>query len=363
MKEKNGLYIHIPYCEHKCFYCDFSSYTGREDTVHAYIDACLKESEKYEGVPIDTIYIGGGTPSFIDEKEILRLLKGIGDIFDVDPSSEVSIECNPNSVDPDKLFCYRDAGINRLSIGLQTTDDEMLKRIGRIHSFSDFERAVDASVRTGFSNISADLMYALPGQTILDVRKDVERILSFPLKHISAYELRLERGTPLYGQLQPDDDTDREMFDVILEGLRGAGFERYEISNFALPGYWSRHNYKYWELCGYVGIGAAAHSFMEGKRYANTANLDEYIKKNLNGGSAMVYCEDSDRTEEEIMLSLRTTKGLKMSHVGLESTNGFIIKMVDNGLAVTRGGYLVLTDRGMDIHNSIVVALLEELGI
>ena len=360
--ESVGLYIHIPYCESKCTYCDFASFTGKTDTIDAYIDACMKELSSYGHLLVDTVYFGGGTPSVLRPGDMTRLMKGIRERVELAEDAEITSEANPNSLTEEKICEFRDAGINRISMGLQETDTKLLRILGRIHDAADFERAVYNCVRYGITNISGDLMYSLPTQTVENCRKAAEFISSLPVTHVSAYALRLEEGTPLYGAEQPDEDIDREMFSVIGSVLKEKGFLRYEISNFSLPGYECRHNMKYWEMDDYVGIGVSAHSCYRGVRHGNAVTIPSYLSMMEKDGNAVISREDVDQLEEYVMLSTRTAKGLSLSKASLREDDPVVERMTREGLAFLKGDRLILTDRGMDIQNSIVLMLLSRSG-
>lgn len=360
--ESVGLYIHIPYCESKCTYCDFASFTGKTDTIDVYIDACMKELSSYGHLFVDTVYFGGGTPSVLRSGDMMRLMEGIRERVELAEGAEISSEANPNSLTEEKISEFREAGINRISMGLQETDPKLLRILGRIHDASDFERAVHNCVKYGITNISGDLMYSLPTQTVGNCRKAAEFISSLPVTHVSAYALRLEEGTPLYGAEQPDEDTDREMFSVIEGILKERGFQRYEISNFALPGYECRHNLKYWEMDDYVGIGVSAHSCYRGIRHGNAATIPSYLSMMEKSGNAVISEEKVDWLEEYVMLSTRTMKGLSLKKACLREDDPVIKRMIREGLASIEEERLILTDRGMDIQNSIVLMLLERSG-
>lgn len=355
-----GLYIHIPYCQSKCGYCDFTSYTDAWGTLSAYLDALPCEAARYAGCAVDTVYIGGGTPSCLRPGDIARLMEAMRRVFCIAEDAEISIEANPNSLDAQKAQEFFGAGINRLSIGLQAVQGELLKKIGRTHSYADFLRALDVAQAAGFSNISADLMYSLPGQSVAMAEESAAKLSALPVTHISAYALRLERGTPLFGAPQPDDETDRAMFYAMMARFREAGFLRYEISNFAKEGYACRHNLKYWRGEEYIGLGVAAHSCFRGRRYGNTASIEGYLSKVAAGESAAVQREAAEPALEALMLKTRLTEGIPLGELPRGRRAGaFLQKLLQTGYARVRDGRFCLTDRGMDLHNSVAVELLE----
>ena len=354
-----GLYIHIPFCERKCFYCDFASYADKFDKVKSYIDAVIEESKDYEGAAVSTVFIGGGTPSCIYDGEIARLIDGIKKHIDLSDVCEFTIEANPNSLTYDKACEYYETGIDRISIGLQSSNERLLKLIGRLHSPMQFTDAVNFAKKAGIHNINADMMYSLPTQTVKDVRDTAEFILAHGVNHISAYSLILEEGTPLSlsDPVLPDEDTDREMFYTIKNVLKENGLKRYEISNFAAPGYESRHNLIYWRVNDYIGLGSAAHSCYNGMRYANPNDINEYILGIRHTGE-----EKQELLTEKIMLGTRLTEGIDINLLpDKKSINELIERMCKHGLCRTLNGRFMLTDAGMDIQNEILSELLNLL--
>ena len=328
MKEL-GIYIHIPFCKKKCDYCDFVSFSGA--TIKAqdsYIQALLDEIENAPNVGeylVTTIYIGGGTPSYINPEHIQKLMEKIIEKFYVTEKAEVTIEVNPGTVDDVKLKSYKASGINRLSIGLQTTNDKMLKKIGRIHTYEDFLDTYIEARKAGFKNINVDLMLALPEQTLDEVMDSAKRIVNLNPEHISIYSLILEEGTPLYekaksGKLKlVDEDIERRMYWETNNLFRRYGYNHYEISNYSKSGYESKHNVNCWKQEEYIGFGLNAHSYFNGKRYTNTPDIDEYIKNiNAKKYSKNVIVEEENREKEQIMkeymmLSLRRIEGVSIS--------------------------------------------------
>lgn len=360
-----GLYIHIPFCEKKCGYCDFISYPNRQERMGDYIDAVIREAENYAGEKADSVFIGGGTPSFLPEGEMRRLVEGVTRSIGIAPGAEFTIEANPNSLTPQKAREYAALGANRLSLGLQAVQPELLERIGRIHTYADFLRALEAAQAAGFSNISADIMYALPGQTLAQAEETARTVAALPLSHISAYALKLEKGTPMYGMKQPDEELDRAMFHGIRAILEKAGFARYEISNFGKPGRECAHNLKYWTLKDYVGLGAAAHSCYRGARFSNEDRLDSYIEgitKKGTGQITYVKRSEYDRIFEKIMLETRLTRGMELA--GLPQGRKFmdcVRRLELGGLLTRQEGRIVLTNRGLDLQDGVVLELVSSI--
>lgn len=314
----SGIYIHIPFCKHKCTYCDFTSFPNRLNFAEAYM-ACLYKEIEMRGKELgdktfDTVYFGGGTPSVIDPSYIYGAMKKIKQCLNLSKNPEITIEMNPGTVSEEKIAVYKRAGINRFSIGLQTAIDGQLEEIGRIHNVRDYLYC--ASLLKG-ENFSADIMLGLKGQTKEDVRKTVEIAAGSGAKHISMYALTPEDGTPIYtdylnGEL-PDSDEVAELYDYGYSLLKEKGYYRYEVSNFAIKGYESKHNLNYWRRGEYIGFGLSSSSFMNGKRFTNTLNLDEYIKCILSGFLPVIdsaTVEEKDAKFEFLMLALRTREGL-----------------------------------------------------
>ena len=358
-----GLYIHIPFCKQKCYYCDFVSYPNKDNCIKEYIDTIIKEYRNYkaEEYVIKTIYIGGGTPSYIDSKYILEILKEI----DLNSVEEITIEVNPGTVTREKLIDYKKAGINRLSIGLQTTQDRLLKNIGRIHTYNEFIQTYSLAREVGFENINVDLMLALPGQSLEDLKESANKVINLQPEHISIYSLILEEGTKLYDMVEekscdlPDEDTERKMYWTVKTLLEDNGYVHYEISNFAKTGYESRHNTDCWKQKEYVGIGAAAHSYLDRRRYSNKENIEEYIKHYTDKET---HEEQDQLTQEKefMILGLRKIEGIKISDFKNKfGENPIYIlkkeldKLVKQELIEIDLDYIRLTNRGLDLANVV----------
>ena len=323
MAEKLGIYIHIPFCRSKCDYCDFYSLAGREDRMDDYQKALIthikEASPQARGWQVDTVYFGGGTPSFYGEKRLRELLRLIAKRFDLAKDAEITVECNPDSVDLKMLQALRKAGVNRLSLGVQSACDQELQNLHRPHTFEQTVQAVTMARQAKFQNLSLDLIYGLPGQTMEGWQNTVEQILALKPEHLSCYGLKVEAGTPLdyrvsRGERLPDDDQQADMYLWAVDRLAQEGFRQYEISNFARSGFQSRHNLKYWMGHPYIGFGPGAHSDFGGRRYSFLRDLEGYITGVLGGG---VVIDSSDlipsreRGSEYLMLRLRTTRGIE----------------------------------------------------
>ena len=321
--EKLGIYIHIPFCRSKCDYCDFYSLAGAEKRMDAYQKALLAHMKETaplaESFEVDTIYFGGGTPSYYGDKRLRELLKAVRKLFHVQKDAEITVEANPDSVTFKSLRALRRAGVNRLSMGLQSACPAELAAIHRPHSVEQGDAAVVAARAAKIQNLSLDLIYGLPGQSEESWHNTLEHALSLHPEHLSCYGLKVEEGTPLaqrvaQGEVLPDDDTQAELYLWTVERLAQAGYEQYEISNFAKPGFESRHNLRYWLTRPYIGFGPGAHSDFGGRRYSWIRDLEGYIQGVLEGGS-LLESEDlipqRERGGEYLMLRLRTARGIE----------------------------------------------------
>ena len=357
-----GVYVHIPFCKSRCQYCDFFSTTQLEEREE-YVQALLQEIDERvsEGSEIATIYFGGGTPSILETEQIERLLKALlmkcaGKV------NEITLEANPSDLTLDKLQALRVLGINRLSIGVQSFNDKELQVIGRRHNAQQARQAVKEAQETGFDNISIDLMYALPGQTMTSWQETIALALQLNVQHISCYCLSYEPGTPLTRLLekgevvQTDEETENLMYDVLCAELKAKGYEHYEVSNFALKGRQSQHNSSYWNNTPYIGLGAGAHSYDGQKRRWNIADLAAYVKRML---SHSTYWEEEVLTDEQknmehIMLGLRTNKGIVLTDVLRTKAE----QMIKNGLLREENGRIIATQSGLHILNRIIEQLI-----
>lgn len=333
MKKEFGLYIHIPFCRQKCFYCDFPSFAGRERKIDRYLQALEQEfallrqrvhskdnvRDTESKFAPRTIYIGGGTPTALNAHQLAKLLEIVRNYVSVGDAEEFTVEMNPGTVDKEKLLLLQQAGVNRLSVGVQSFDDHCLQKIGRIHTAQEAVDTIEMAHNLGFDNISLDLIYGLPQQDMEILTKSVERALSLPVQHISIYGLQLEEGTAFHrmealGKLQlPADELVEAMHDYIVEKLPEAGYQRYEISNYALLGYESKHNLSYWQDVDYLGLGSGAHSYWQGTRYENPRGIDDYISALEAGRLPATLEEKVDRQahmEEFCFLGLRTAAGI-----------------------------------------------------
>ncbi|MBP5623542.1 MAG: oxygen-independent coproporphyrinogen III oxidase [Lachnospiraceae bacterium] len=373
MNKTSMIYVHIPFCVKKCDYCDFTSFVCDEDTKSRYFESLFKqidtESESVGKLPIDSVFIGGGTPSCVNEKYIYKLSEKLKDRFDVKGGAEFTIECNPGSVTKEKLSVYKEAGINRISIGLQSTDNSELKLLSRVHDYEGFLRTYDLVRGAGFGNVNIDIMSALPTQTRSSYKKTLECVVSLKPEHISAYSLIVEEGTPFYerykdGKGLPGEDVDREMYHDTKAFLKENGYERYEISNYAKTGFEFKHNTGYWTRKPYLGFGLAAASFFNEERSTMHSDLRRYIEGDHEKEVEKISKEDA--MAEFMFLGLRLTKGV--SKKAFEEVFSLCIydvygkeieELTKEGLIIDGKEVLYLTDFGLDVSNVAMAKFLK----
>lgn len=359
---KRGLYIHIPFCASKCSYCDFYSFTPNDEVIDRYISAVIKELQNYKDYPVDTLYIGGGTPSLIGAERLTKLLKNIHELFG--DLEEATIEANP----ADNLYEFfkaaKDGGINRVSLGVQSGNEKELKALSRRHDNDDVIKAVKDCKTAGISNISLDLMLGIPNQTTESLKASIDFLTSLDPTHISAYILKLEKGTPLYskkGSLSiPDPDATADLYLLATQYLAEKGYEQYEISNFCKSGFPSLHNLKYWHAEEYIGIGPSAHGYLDGKRYYYSRNIEEFISS-----PKPIFDTIPNKAEEYLMLGLRLSSGVtykKLEQFGynLTAIKDKVSLFVKHGLVNETAVGFALTPNGFLVSNSIIVELLEK---
>lgn len=376
MKEL-GIYIHIPFCKKKCYYCDFISYANKEEKVKEYIE-CLQreiviESRKYskEEYEITTIYIGGGTPSYIDALYIERIINTIKQNYKLHENPEVTIEINPGTVNEEKILMYEKIGINRVSIGLQTTNDKLLKQIGRIHTYEEFLNCYKLVNKSKINNINVDLMLALPNQTIEDLEESLQKVINLKPNHISLYSLILEENTKLEEMVNknevklPSEDIERKMYWKTKKILEENEYIHYEISNFAKKGFESKHNLNCWKQKKYLGFGVAAHSYINKERYCNTNNIEEYIKnvKSNNLINNRTICEIQNKNDEEkeyMLLGLRKIDGIDIQEFKNKFVDNPIYifhkeleRLVKEELIEINLNQIKLTSKGLDFANLV----------
>ncbi len=359
-----GVYIHIPFCKSRCSYCDFATDVYRSSgAVEKYVAALRKEISAFQSrANVDTIYFGGGTPSLLSAQHLRSILAQVRQVFDVSADAEITMEMNPATVTAASLAAYRELGVNRASFGVQTFNEHDLKLLARGHNASDARTTFRLLRETGFDNVSFDLIAGLPGQSIDDWRRNLNEAVSMEPEHLSLYLLEVHEGTPLAEQLRsgrrpvPDEDLAAEMYELMIDSLDAAGYRQYEISNFAKPGFESRHNTKYWRMDPVFGFGVSAHSFDGRERYANGRDTGGYVTKIYSHGSAEVFREIADYASESAFLGLRLNEGIEIdllrSILNVDLTSKIAL-LSSNGLVEEADGRLCLTRRGMLFSNEV----------
>jgi oxygen-independent coproporphyrinogen-3 oxidase len=378
--ETLGLYIHIPFCARKCRYCDFLSFARTDASLReAYVRALILEIERQGSLYgnmfcVNSVFLGGGTPSLLSPAQLSRVLSALSRAFSIARDCETTMEANPGALDERLLDAALSQGVNRLSLGVQALSDRLLRVLGRIHTRADFLANYRAARRAGFANINTDLMFAFPGQTPADWRESLEAVLALGPEHISFYSLELEAGTPMYADVRAgtlaalDEETDREMYHFAARSIARAGYEHYEISNAAKPGFRCRHNLKYWSMDPYLGLGLGAHSYTDGVRFSNTEDLRAYIAAAGDPARLRVRSHVStpeDCISEYMFLGLRRLAGVSEAayarKFGEELRARFgaeIARLVRAGLLEEGGGTLRLTPRGIDLSDSVFVSFV-----
>ncbi len=378
--KKLGLYVHIPFCERKCNYCDFYSVEKSDNIEKQYIDALIKEIKSYQnkakGYIVDSIFIGGGTPSYLKHENIELILDEIRNTFILADDVEISLEANPNSITSDKVLSYKKYGINRMSVGIQSLDRNILKTIGRLHDSKEALDAIEIIKKSGIDNINADIMFNIPGQGTDSLKNTLEKIISAGVKHISFYSLKLEEGTPLYKMEakklieMPDEDSERDMYYKGRELIENKGYIQYEISNFSRPNYECRHNIKYWTGEEYIGFGPFAHSCFEDKRYNNISDI-KYYCENIKEPDKFTQLNEvlskESKMFEYIMLRLRMNSGIIIEDFNHEFEKDFmsiyknqIKSLLEYQLIDINNGRLKLTKKGMDVSNYVFEQFLSD---
>ena len=383
MQEKElGIYIHIPFCKQKCYYCDFVSFSNKKEYIEKYIETLKREIDSYDlsNYNITTIYIGGGTPSRIPSEKIQEILEKIRQKISENQTRwkdiEITIELNPGTVDEEKTKKYKEIGINRLSIGLQSTNNKLLKEIGRIHTFEDFKDTYNTMKKVGFENINVDLMIGLPNQTISDVKESLNEIIKLNPTHVSVYSLIVEENTKMEQlinnkELQlPDEELERQMYWYVKNTLELNGYNHYEISNFAKKGKESKHNLNCWEQKEYIGLGLAAYSYLNGIRYGNTSDIEKYInvqdffnRSELEESGIRIVDEVQsleDKRKEYMLLGLRKIEGVSIQKFKEKFVENPIFlfrkeleKLVNEELIAIDGDCIRLTNKGLDLANIV----------
>ncbi|HEO1047970.1 TPA: oxygen-independent coproporphyrinogen III oxidase [Streptococcus agalactiae] len=375
LKKPTSAYVHIPFCTQICYYCDFSKVFIKNQPVDAYLQALIREFRSYDITELRTLYIGGGTPTSISAVQLDYLLTELSRDLNLNTLEEFTIEANPGDLTVDKIEVLQKSAVNRVSLGVQTFNDKHLKRIGRSHNEAQIYSTIDALKTAGFQNISIDLIYALPGQTMDDVRSNVAKALSLNIPHLSLYSLILEHHTVFMNKMRrgklhlPTEDLEAEMFEYIISEMERNGFEHYEISNFTKPGFESRHNLMYWDNVEYYGVGAGASGYLDGIRYRNRGPIQHYLK-GISEGNARLSEEvlsKNEMMEEELFLGLRKKEGVSIGKfeqkfgTSFEKRYGQIVQeLQSDGLLKENNGFIQMTKKGLFLGDTVAEKFIVE---
>ena len=371
----SSAYVHIPFCTQICYYCDFSKVFIKNQPVDAYLEHLIQETRSYEIGKLRTLYIGGGTPTALSAQQLAYLLTELPKVMDLSEVEEFTIEANPGDLDPDKIAVLKDSQVNRVSLGVQTFDNKMLKKIGRSHQEQDIYDNIRHLKQAGFDNISVDLIYALPGQTMDQVKENVAKAINLDIPHMSLYSLILENHTVFMNRMRrgklplPKEELEAEMFEYIIEELEKAGFEHYEISNFSKPGFESRHNLVYWDNAEYYGLGAGASGYVDGIRYKNHGPIRHYLEA-VEAGKARITEEHltlEEKMEEELFLGLRKKNGVSKARfeekfgVSFDQRYGQVVaSLTEQGLLVPDDKQVRMTKRGLFLGDTVAEKFILE---
>ena len=371
----SSAYVHIPFCTQICYYCDFSKVFIKNQPVDAYLEHLIQETRSYEIGKLRTLYIGGGTPTALSAQQLAYLLTELPKVMDLSEVEEFTIEANPGDLDPDKIAVLKDSQVNRVSLGVQTFDNKMLKKIGRSHQEQDIYDNIRHLKQAGFNNISIDLIYALPGQTMDQVKENVAKAIDLDIPHMSLYSLILENHTVFMNRMRrgklplPKEELEAEMFEYIIEELEKAGFEHYEISNFSKPGFESRHNLVYWDNAEYYGLGAGASGYVDGIRYKNHGPIRHYLEA-VEAGKARITEEHltlEEKMEEELFLGLRKKTGVSKARfeekfgVSFDQRYGQVVaNLTEQGLLVPDDKQVRMTKRGLFLGDTVAEKFILE---
>ena len=374
-KKPTSAYVHIPFCTQICYYCDFSKVFIKNQPVDSYLEHLLEEFRSYDIQKLRTLYIGGGTPTALSAPQLEILLKGLTENLDLSVLEELTIEANPGDLDADKIAVLKNSAVNRVSLGVQTFDDKMLKKIGRSHLEKDIYENIDRLKLAGFDNISIDLIYALPGQTMEQVKDNVAKAIGLDIPHMSLYSLILENHTVFMNRMRrgklplPKEELEAEMFEYIIAELERSGFEHYEISNFSKPGFESRHNLMYWDNAEYYGIGAGASGYVNGVRYKNHGPIRHYLSAVEEGNARITeeHLSQKEQMEEEMFLGLRKKSGVSMARFeekfgrSFDELYGEIVRdLVQKGLMQIEGDRVRMTKRGLFLGDTVAERFILE---
>ena len=375
LKKPTSAYVHIPFCTQICYYCDFSKVFIKNQPVDAYLQALIREFESYKIEQLRTLYIGGGTPTAISAEQLDYLLSHLTKTLDLSQLEEFTIEANPGDLTPDKIAVLEKSAVNRISLGVQTFNDKQLKRIGRSHNEAQIYESIDSLKGAGFDNISIDLIYALPGQTMADVKENVAKAIALDIPHLSLYSLILEHHTVFMNKMRrgklnlPTEDLEADMFDYIIAKLESHGFEHYEISNFTKPGRESRHNLMYWDNAEYYGVGAGASGYVDGVRYRNRGPIQHYLKGVAQGNPRLEeeVLTKQEMMEEEFFLGLRKKEGVSISRFEEKFAENFsnrygdiVEKLTRDGLVQVTDGRLRMTKKGLFLGDTVAEKFIVE---
>ena len=374
-KKPTSAYVHIPFCTQICYYCDFSKVFIKNQPVDSYLEHLLEEFRFYDIQKLRTLYIGGGTPTALSAPQLEVLLKGLTKNLDLSVLEELTIEANPGDLDADKIAVLKNSAVNRVSLGVQTFDDKMLKKIGRSHLEKDIYENIDRLKLAGFDNISIDLIYALPGQTMDQVKENVAKAIGLDIPHMSLYSLILENHTVFMNRMRrgklplPKEELEAEMFEYIIAELERAGFEHYEISNFSKLGFESRHNLMYWDNAEYYGIGAGASGYVNGVRYKNHGPIRHYLSAVEEGNARITeeHLSQKEQMEEEMFLGLRKKSGVSMARFEEKFGRSFdglygetVRDLVQQGLMQIEGDQVRMTKRGLFLGDTVAERFILE---
>ncbi|MFS9341046.1 radical SAM family heme chaperone HemW [Streptococcus australis] len=371
----SAAYVHIPFCTQICYYCDFSKVFIKNQPVDAYLEHLIQETRSYEIGKLRTLYIGGGTPTALSAQQLAYLLTELPKVMDLSEVEEFTIEANPGDLDPDKIAVLKESQVNRVSLGVQTFDNKMLKKIGRSHQEQDIYDNIRHLKQAGFDNISIDLIYALPGQTMDQVKENVAKAIDLDIPHMSLYSLILENHTVFMNRMRrgklplPKEELEAEMFEYIIEELEKAGFEHYEISNFSKPGFESRHNLVYWDNAEYYGLGAGASGYVDGIRYKNHGPIRHYLEA-VEAGKARITEEHltlEEKMEEELFLGLRKKTGVSKARfeekfgISFDQRYGQVVaSLTEQGLLVPDDKQVRMTKRGLFLGDTVAEKFILE---
>ena len=371
----SSAYVHIPFCTQICYYCDFSKVFIKNQPVDAYLEHLIQETRSYEIGKLRTLYIGGGTPTALSAQQLAYLLTELPKVMDLSEVEEFTIEANPGDLDTDKIAVLKDSQVNRVSLGVQTFDNKMLKKIGRSHQEQDIYDNIRYLKQAGFDNISIDLIYALPGQTMDQVKENVAKAIDLDIPHMSLYSLILENHTVFMNRMRrgklplPKEELEAEMFEYIIDELEKAGFEHYEISNFSKPGFESRHNLVYWDNAEYYGLGAGASGYVDGIRYKNHGPIRHYLEA-IEAGKARITEEHltlEEKMEEELFLGLRKKSGVSKARfeekfgVSFDQRYGQVVaSLTEQGLLVPDDKQVRMTKRGLFLGDTVAEKFILE---